>query len=745
MSSARDIEVVAYGAEKSADILRTKTCKLCEIAGVECVEYDSIAQRHVPRSYVQNLEDRVAYLETMLQRHGINYLSPGSNAETVPFSPTEALAEPSATWGGTPELNWSTSGQENQINLSQIDQPGPVAAAACSRCAAVAAAKNTRDTLESLIQSEPHHEPGFSKLLLSNLMKLKSGRRMATSRQGEVENAVVKEPSPDLMSGLDTSQASLPTRDAARNITNAYFQWARLGMPLLHEPTFLLKLELLYSMPAEVDFRSSHTSHESRMAVFLVYEVFAVALMVMQKQDPSKAPTFMADRYHRTALSALDEAGLPTDVEGVQALLLVAQYSYHHPTAWAVWKTIGAALRLAVELGLHQDAELSEDMDALKLDTMRRVFWVAYSMDRSVAVTLSLPSCLADGAISTKFPSLVNDEYITTTGVDTTENRPFWTKSISIHLFRYRRLQSEIRTMLYEKLPSVHLTTNLQEWQKDMDRRLHNWFDEVPHSETLNRYEKTDVENFELSMQRALLLLYQPSPNMPDPPGPILLVISKIASKLIQIYRRYFREYRLSIYWQAVESLSSAGTALIYSFVNSAQVRDSISLTQLESLFSTCSSVLWGMVEHFPAFKNKRDAFDILASKTLADLSGDRTQVVRDPSKEAYYPNTQSDRPNILRSNGSSTTFRLELNQQPVFGWAGQGAHYYPGNTTSSTLPVVSNHASHATASPQRGENEGAFVTQLSDVAFDGDESLFRLSDWQAVPDTNDVFGPAWI
>ncbi|KAK7216703.1 hypothetical protein V2G26_004706 [Clonostachys chloroleuca] len=697
------------------------TCKLCEIAGVECIEYDSIAQRHVPRSYVQNLEDRVAYLETMLQRHGINYLSPGSMAENVAFSPAEALAEPSTMWEETPGLSWPISEQESQVNRPQIDQGEPVASTMCSGCAAAAAARNTRDTLDGLIRSKPHHEPGFSKLLLSDLMKLKSGRRMAKSGQGEVQNTLEKETSPDLMSGLDTSQASLPTRDAAQNITNAYFQWARLGMPLLHEPTVRLKLELLYTMRPDVDFASTHASHESRMAVFFVYEVFAVALMVMQKQDPSKIPTFIADRYHRTALSALNEVGLPTDVEGIQALLLVAQYSYHHPTAWAVWKTIGAALRLAVELCLHQDAELLEDIDALKLDTMRRVFWVAYSMDRSVAVTLSLPSCLSDGAINTKFPSLVNDEYITTTGVDMIQSQPFWTKSISIHLFRYRRLQSEIRTMLYENLPSGHLSANLHEWQKDMDRRLHQWYGEVPRSETLNRYEKTDVENFELSMQRALLLLYQPSPNMPDPPDPTLLVISNIASKLIQICRRYFHEYRLTIYWQAVERLSSAGTALIYSYVNSSQVRDSTPLTQLESLLSTCSSVLWGMVEHFPAFKNKRDAFDILASKTLADLSSDQTKVLGDSSKQ------------------------LEQDQQPAVSWARQRNHYYPGTTTSNTHPVVPNDPSHTTDSPQSGRNVGTLDTQLSDVALDGDETLFRLSDWQAVSDSSDVFAPAWI
>lgn len=140
---------------------------------------------------------------------------------------------------------------------------------------------------------------------------------------------------------------------------------------------------------------------EARIAVFFVFEVFAVALLTIQKQDPSRIPASLADRYHKTAVRALNEAGLPNDVEGVQALLLVGQYCYHHPTIWAVWKTVGAALRLAVELELHKDPP-SNGFDLLTLDTRRRTFWVAYAMDRNISIALSMPSCLSDGAITAK-------------------------------------------------------------------------------------------------------------------------------------------------------------------------------------------------------------------------------------------------------------------------------------------------------------------------------------------------------
>lgn len=257
------------------------------------------------------------------------------------------------------------------------------------------AAQATVDKVMDLARRDPQDEPTFSSILLTELMSLKQNPRIGV---GDSSSTAKQLPS-EMISGLDTSPVSLPTKEAAQNLVKAYFQFANLSLPLLHEPTLLQKLELLYSMSNVVDLNHVHTSVEARIAIFFVFEVFAVALLTIQKQDPSRIPASLADRYHRTAVRALNEAGLPNDVEGVQALLLVGQYCYHHPTIWAVWKTVGAALRLAVELELHKDPP-SNDFDPLALDTRRRTFWVAYAMDRNISIALSMPSCLSDGAIT---------------------------------------------------------------------------------------------------------------------------------------------------------------------------------------------------------------------------------------------------------------------------------------------------------------------------------------------------------
>lgn len=253
-----------------------------------------------------------------------------------------------------------------------------------------------------LARSEPGQECSFSQVLLTELIHSTGSPHIQRPQSTASDSSKVAIPS-DIAADLDTSSVPLTSRDKAESLTRAYFQFTSLNLPLLHEPTFREKLDLVYSMPTAVhlrDLAELQTDAKSRIAIFFVLEVFAVALLRMQKQDPSRISTSLADRYHKTALDALNLVSLPNDVEGVQALLLIALYSYHHPNLWATWRTVGAALRLAVELGLHQD--VSDGLDPLALDTRRRAFWVPYSMDRNLSAAMSLPSGLSDGAISTQ-------------------------------------------------------------------------------------------------------------------------------------------------------------------------------------------------------------------------------------------------------------------------------------------------------------------------------------------------------
>lgn len=313
-----------------------------------------------------SLEKRLAFLEARSAGQ-INtgdeptLVAPRSlTAQTIPATEHSERAESSPS-APMPPRNSSYSAEEGDLRLQLAAEPG---------------AESTLPTsqLSWLFQSAPASADPTS----------------ATNSQHMDSN---------VLDSLETFDVSLPRSETAHHLIRAYFQFANLSQPILFEPHFRQMVDHLYDLPRAIDLQTTHTTRETRTALFFVLEVFAVAVLVLQKQEPTRIPTSMADRYHKTALEALKAIGLPSDVVGVQALLLMSQYFYHHPIDWQVWKTVGAAIRLAIEIGLHEEPDPFEKIDFRALDVRRRTFWVAYAMDRNLAIALGRPVALADGAI----------------------------------------------------------------------------------------------------------------------------------------------------------------------------------------------------------------------------------------------------------------------------------------------------------------------------------------------------------
>lgn len=152
-----------------------------------------------------------------------------------------------------------------------------------------------------------------------------------------------------------------------------------------------------------------------------------------------------------------------------------------------------------------------------------------------------------------------------------------------------------------------------------MRGRIDGWYNSTPIHGDLSSYEKGVLETLEATHYTAVFHLYRPSPNNPSPSGEQAAEMAQAAVRMIHLYQRFFRRHMLSIYWRSIENIFSAGTALMLAYIQFPDVREVITLSSLESLIHTCSSLLWGMVERFPSFQGKRDAFDIAASKALEE------------------------------------------------------------------------------------------------------------------------------
>ncbi|KAJ5088085.1 hypothetical protein N7456_011701 [Penicillium angulare] len=490
-------------------------------------------------SYVHSLEKRIAYLESKLCAQDVDIHDHNSSL-TVPAV--------ELTPGGFPTAGSQIS-DENLASALPGEHLSSGVVSDASSC--------SMDFLR-MTQGKPAPEPPYSKIFLEHVIN-STLTATKTHNDRPLQNSIDLLTPTALVGDLDTSPVSLPTEPAAQHLAGIYFRLSSIGMPLLHECSFQETLQFLYSMPRIIKLKETHTTTESRIAVFFVLEVFAIAIISIHKQE-SRIPIWLADQYHRLAIHSLHEAGLPDGLKGVQALLLLGQYSYYHPTIWSAWRVVGSGLRVAVELGLHQDA-LRDQVDFFTLDSMRRAFWVAYAMDRNMSMMLSMPLSLSDGAISA---------------------------------------ESEIQTVLYEKPSHQYLTLQFDQWQSN--------------------HEKSAIERLAVSYHTALFYLYRPSQSIPSPSDSQLIIMTNAVRGMIELYRLFFRDHSLTIYWQAVENVSSAGIGLMFAYVQSSQVRAHIPFADLESLIHACSSVLWGMVEHFPSFRGRRDAFDAAASKILKHL-----------------------------------------------------------------------------------------------------------------------------
>lgn len=404
----------------------------------------------------------------------------------------------------------------------------------------------------------------------------------------------------DSFFGLHTKptfkQAPFPDRKLGKSLVDLYFEHANPQIPILHREEFMTLFERAY---APKERRRSSRELYLLNIVFaigagIIYEGSSAARSrkstaspkheepdqdrETQKTSEQKQP----EEYHSSAMMHLEsclESGSTNDAsEGfnsgiveLQAVLLLAGFALLRPVAPGLWYIVGVAVRLAVDLGLHFDDGLAVDgsgdtfgvaktedivtetsdclLEGCTLDEKgrgkrewvrdlrRRLWWCAYSFDRLVSICVGRPFGIADQAVTTEFPSVLDDADITILGFKTppdTFHGPSY-KRVSYHYFRLRLLQSEILQVLqYRQSQMVHaahrsrcnqyMHTKLSSpflqgfegfhaWRRDIDRRLWEWKESAPLQEDTTV--QFSVKFLELNYWQAVIMLYRQSLSIP--------------------------------------------------------------------------------------------------------------------------------------------------------------------------------------------------------------------------------------
>lgn len=501
-------------------------CRSCEKAQVRCVGYDPITKQEIPRSYVYFLENRVEYLKEVLSKHRINF---------------------------HPEVPCDDDGTKCSTTASSTSTP---------TAKVEAAASSGKISDEMPFDTE---QPEFSNSFDSVIIDLLSGKetKLEIARINELDCRAGNQQKLAHSSlfrfgfeSINKGSMELPNREMADKLVDEYFIHTNLHVPVLNRPDFEMILDEVYC---------SKSSNHPKYQLYFVFIVFAIgAASVTRSQEATPSPKLhfgvrprkrkrssmefqAAEEYHASAIACLEHCldsngnfNQFGDFEGLQALVLLCSFALFRSTSPGLGNLLDIAIRSAIDLQLYNEQDIPANMTNLNSkgsfdeahrdwikDLRRRLWWCVYSLDRMVAPYLERPFFIPDDVITTQFPSVLDDRFITRHGILASADNKSGYKYAVRHRFRFRILQSEIHTVLQYHhaslkksgpLPSINQRTPLSlcdfssfsSWRQDMQSRLERWRNCIP---TLGP--PSDRFLMELDFWQSIIALYRWSVKIP--------------------------------------------------------------------------------------------------------------------------------------------------------------------------------------------------------------------------------------
>ncbi|KAH0566463.1 hypothetical protein GP486_000133 [Trichoglossum hirsutum] len=703
-------------------------------------------------SYVYYLETRVSYLESILQSNNIAFAAPERLDLSSPNTLHTPIEENQATFNndrnatdasnGYPSSSRGTDKRRNEAeklsnlvsNIGMVSVQGASDPRYLGSTSGISFARVVLAAVKSSVSGSSSERAGIRPSKPITAAVASGG---STSMR-------------DSFFGLHTKptieQAPFPNRELGLRLVNLYFEHANPQIPILHRGEFMSLCDRVYSSDEK-----RKTPRELYM-LNIVFAIGAGIFLGetdsddissdSHKKSPrlrrSPPPTtkriklssqqYQPEEYHASAIVHLESFlgsspaadrpdGFGGGLEELQAVLLLAGFALLRPVAPGLWYIVGVAVRLGVDLGLHHEDGVgvdagSGDEDVAMgstgssgqakfidpkekgrrewvRDLRRRLWWCVYSFDRLVSTCVGRPFGISDDVITTEFPSLLDDTFITTTGFSSPPGEPLTPsyKLVSHHYFRLRLLQSEILQVLqYQQAQQARMTgdfsvnpymhSQLQSpflqkfgsfhsWRVDIDRRLREWKDSVPKKEEIGVQFSTEF--LQLNYWQAVIMLYRQSLAVPPPLAgeygtsddvsspsmvnmercedeeQVFLKVAEAGQRVLRIYRQLHRVHLVNYTFLATHHLFMAGISFLYAIWHSPAVRRRITLDEMDFTVLAATSVLNDLIEKCPPAEACRDAFERMSRATVqmclatTGFSSQTSGLSSDPASRTYH------------------------------------------------------------------------------------------------------------
>ncbi|MCJ1284660.1 Fungal specific transcription factor [Xylographa opegraphella] len=520
-------------------------------------------------------------------------------------------------------------------------------------------------------------------------------------------------------------KAPFPDRDVGVRLVNLYFEYANPQIPILHRGEFmslfdrayssddrkrspreLYMLNIVFAIGSGIILDSPNAGSPSSASANSTGPIKAESPTPMPKKLKLSTQQFQPEEYHASAMVHLENflgstpaadrpEGFGGSLEELQAVLLLAGFALLRPVAPGLWYIVGVAVRLAVDLGLHYEDGTGIDenggsehgarphdvvMHAAGVhprkidhkergrrewvrDLRRRLWWCVYSFDRLVSTCVGRPFGITDQVITTEFPSILDDNYISTSGFTSHAYADPSYKRVAHHYFRLRILQSEIMHVLQYRqahearrrgrsranefmpaqLPNPFLDSfdSFVAWRADIDRRLWEWKESAPAQQATAVQFR--VQFLELNYWQAVIMLYRQSLTVPAALGgevspseeiaspmavnvddgqqedddDVFLKVAEAGQKVLKLYRQLHRVHLVNYTFLATHHLFMAGIAFLYAIWHSPTVRGQLTLDDVDFTVLAATSVLGDLTDKCPPAEACRDAFERMSKATV--------------------------------------------------------------------------------------------------------------------------------
>lgn len=260
---------------------------------------------------------------------------------------------------------------------------------------------------------------------------------------------------------------SLPPKNETLSLLKDYFENFNCMFPLFHQPTFMHLVEMQYS---DAPYEGSGWWASLNCALAIAHRLRVMSNLVDEHEDDK------AWLYMKNAMAVFTELTMRnTDLLSVQALLGMALFMQGTPNPQPSFLLVAAAIRLSHSIGLHKRGS-GFNLNAVEVEQRKRVFWIAYMLDKDLCLRSGRPPAQDDDDINVELPSPDPEDNI--------GNIPLSDGKGKVNLFRlmceFAVIEGLVYKSLYSSKSSKQSDGELLNTIGALDRTLEEWKDSIP-------------------------------------------------------------------------------------------------------------------------------------------------------------------------------------------------------------------------------------------------------------------------